>query len=141
MFVVQILLLIVTFFSLISQILSLMQTTQEVNPHPRIAPSVNMWSVFFFFFCHFVECWCVRPPHHPGKAKCSGPHHTIKMLHFMLFRSVTRYTNSTTSRIHVNTTQLRNITCTLIAIGVILRSLECICDLLSPFQNKSYVWT
>ena len=45
MFVVQISLLIVTFLSLISQILSWMQTTKEDNPHPRIAPCVNMWSV------------------------------------------------------------------------------------------------
>ena len=42
MFVVQILLLIVTFLSLLSQIISLMQSTKEVNPHPRIAPCVNM---------------------------------------------------------------------------------------------------
>ena len=28
-------------------------------------------------------------------------------------------------RIHVNTTKLRNLMCTLVAIGVILRSLEC----------------
>ena len=37
MFVVQLSLLIVTFLSLISQILSLMQTTKEVNPHSFIA--------------------------------------------------------------------------------------------------------
>ena len=56
----------------------------------------------------------------PGKAKWSGPQHTIKMLHFVLFHSVA-------SHIHVHTTKLRNIKCTLIAIGVILRSLECDC--------------
>ena len=49
MFVVQILLLIVTFLSVISQNLSLMQITQEVHPHPHIAPYVNMWSVIFLF--------------------------------------------------------------------------------------------
>jgi hypothetical protein len=58
--VIQISLLIVTLLSLISQILSLMQTTQEVNPHPRIAPCVNMWSVtflflFLFFLCHLLN--------------------------------------------------------------------------------------
>ena len=65
MFVAQTSLLTVTFLSLISRILSLMQTTKEVNPHPRIAPSVNMWSVtflfFFFFLCHLLNggaCIC-----------------------------------------------------------------------------------
>ena len=61
-----------------------------------------------------------------GKAKWSGPHHTIKMLHLVLFHSVTCYTNSMVSNIHVDTTKLCNITCTLLATGVILRSLECI---------------
>ena len=54
MFVVQISLLIVTFFSLISQNLSLMQTAQEVNPHPCIAPCVNMWSITLFLFLFFL---------------------------------------------------------------------------------------
>ena len=59
-FIVQISLLIVTFLSLISLILSLMQTIKEVNPQPRIAPCVNMWSVtflifFFFFLCHVLN--------------------------------------------------------------------------------------
>jgi hypothetical protein len=52
MFVVQIPFFIVTFFSLYCQ------TTKEVNPHPRIAPCVNMWSVtilFFFFLCHLLK--------------------------------------------------------------------------------------
>ena len=67
MFVVQISLLIVTFLSLISQNLSLMQTTKEVNPHSCIAPYVNMWSVTFLFLfvfsflCHLLNvgaCIC-----------------------------------------------------------------------------------
>jgi hypothetical protein len=46
-----------------------MQTTQEVNPHPRIAPCVNMWGgiffffffFFFFFLCHLLNVGaCVR---------------------------------------------------------------------------------
>jgi len=64
MFVVQISLLTVTFFSFILRILSLMQTTKEVIPHPRIASCVNMWSVtflFFFFLCHLLNVdACVR---------------------------------------------------------------------------------
>ena len=80
MFVVQISLLIVTFLSLISRILSLMQTTKEVNPHPCIAPCVNMWSVtflllfFFFLLTPLVECWCMHMPHCPGGS--SGVDHT-----------------------------------------------------------------
>ena len=37
-----------------------MQTTKEVNPHPRIVPCVNMWIVFFFL-CHLLNveaCTC-----------------------------------------------------------------------------------
>ena len=61
MFLVQILLFIVTFFSLISRILSLMQTTKEVNTHPCIAPCTITWSVNFFFLCHLLDvgaCHC-----------------------------------------------------------------------------------
>jgi hypothetical protein len=60
----------------------------------------------------------------PGKAKWKRWHHTIKMLLFVLFHSVTFYTNSIVSRILVNTTKLRNIICTLVATCVILWSLE-----------------
>ena len=69
MFVVQIALLIVTFLSLISQILPIMQTTKEVKPHPCIAPCVDMWSVtflfliitFFIFLCHLLNVGaCIR---------------------------------------------------------------------------------
>ena len=86
MFVVQISFLIVTFLSLISRILSLVQTTQEVNPHPRIAPCVTMWSatfVFLFFFpflMPLVECWCMHMSHHVGRPSGvdhTTPHHLI----------------------------------------------------------------
>ena len=76
MSIVQIPLLIVTFLSLISRILSLMPTTKEVIPRPRIAPCVNMWSAIFFFFfflCHLlmlVRAYSTLP----GKAKWSGAH-------------------------------------------------------------------
>ena len=72
----------------------------------------------------------------PMKAKWSGPHHTIKMLHFVLFHNITCYTNnSIISHIHVNTTKLHNITCTLVATGVILRSVECT-STMSEFKAK-----
>ena len=129
MFVVQISLLIVTFLSLVLRIVSLMQTIKEVNPHPCIAPCVNMWSVtflLFFFLCHLLNVGaCMCHMYRPGRP--SGVDHTtpLKMLNFVLFHSVTCYTNSTVSRIHVNTTKLRDIMHTLIATCVILQSLEC----------------
>ena len=55
MFIVQISLLIVTFLSLISQILLLLQTTKEVNPHPHTAPRVFKWSVNFLFLLFFLH--------------------------------------------------------------------------------------
>jgi hypothetical protein len=129
MFVVQTSLLNVTFPSLISWNLTLMQTTKEVNPHPRIVPCVNLWSVtflflslFFFFLCHLLNIGtCIRYIAWEGQ---TGVDHTsvgdgrtnpnCPHISFVLFHNVTCYTNSIVSRIHVNTTKLCNTTCTLI---------------------------
>ena len=99
-FVVQISFLIVTFLSLISQNLSLTQTTKEVNPHPRIVPCVNMWSVICWI-------WCIHNTYvtSSGKVKWSGPHQQRWEENEFKFHSVTCYTNSILSRIHVNTTK------------------------------------
>jgi hypothetical protein len=117
-----------------------MQTTKEVNPHPHIIPCVSTWSVtflflFFFFLmiCHLLNVWCMHLPHRPGRP--SGVDHTsigdrrtnsnCHHISFVLVHTVTCYTSSIVSHIHVNTTKLHNITCTLVAKSVILRTLEC----------------
>ena len=100
MFVVQISLFIVTFLSLISQNLSLMQTTKEVNPHLCIAPCVNMWSAtfffFFFFFCHILNVGaCIYHIVQEGQVDWTTPHHTTPLKCCLwIFYSVTCYTNS-----------------------------------------------
>ena len=133
MFVVQISLLIVTFLSLTSQIFSLMQASKENNPYPRITPCVNKWSVFFLilililFIMPLVECWCMHMPHCPGRP--SGVGHTNEDERSMNSNFIVSHATliSIVSLVHVNTTKCGNITCTLVATCVILRSLECRC--------------
>jgi hypothetical protein len=95
MCVVQISLFSVTFLSLISQNLSLTHTTKEVNPHPHIAPCVNMWSVtflFFFFFCHLLNvgaCIChTAQEGRPSGVDHTTPHHTTPLICFTLYASI-----------------------------------------------------
>ena len=140
MVVVQISLLIVTFLSLISCIF-----VSNAN-HQRSQPTPSHSAMFQYVQCHLliliilllfmplVECWCMAYATLPGKVKWSAPHHTIKMMYFVLFLSVTCYNSSMLSCIHVNTTKLYNITCTLVATGVILWSLKC-------SSVRSLMWT
>ena len=112
LFVVKISLLIVTFFSLISRILSLMQPPKKsiytlALHHMSIRGVPPSYSYSSSPPCATCTCWilvhaCATLP---GKAKWSGPHHTKKKLHFVLFHSVTCYTHSIVTRIHVNNTK------------------------------------
>ena len=62
--------------------------------------------------------------HRPGRPRGVDHNNKGEENEFQ-FHSVTRYTNSTVSLIHVHNAKLRNITCTLVAANVIPRSLEC----------------
>ena len=130
MFVVQISLLVVTFLSLMSRIFVINANHQRSQP---TTSHCTMWicgvppSYSYSSSSSYATCWMLVHAYatSPGKAKWSGPHHNIRMLHFVLLHSVTCYTDSVVSRMHVNTTKLRNITCILVATGVKLRGLEC----------------
>ena len=107
MFLFQILLLIVTFLSLISSILSLMQTTMKVNPHLRMHHmSICGVSSYFYYYSSssYVTCCmdlshcsrrpsgrltcedgsCVMIPQIPHNINCFKPQTLIQNLVFSL---------------------------------------------------------
>jgi hypothetical protein len=132
MFVVQVSLLIVTFLSLISSDFVIDANHQRSQPTPShcamcqyVECRLHIFNFPFLLLMSLVGCWCMHMPHRSGRP--SGVDHTtnIKMLHFVLFRSVTCYIDPIVSRM-LTLRKLRNLKCTLVATGVILWSLECI---------------
>ena len=128
MFVVQISLLIVTFLSP-----NISNFVINAN-HQRSQPTPLHCAMCQYVECHFLivilllssyaTCWMLVHAYAalPGRVKWSGPHQRRWEENVIKFQSVTCYTNSTVSRIHVNTARLRNIICPLVAACVILRS-------------------
>ena len=74
----------------------------------------------------YATCWMLVHAYNasPRKPKWTGPHQRRWGENEFIFHSVTWYHKSSVSRILVNTTKLYNIMYTLVATGVILRSLE-----------------
>ena len=89
---------------------SLMQTTKEVNPHLHIASYVKCGMSSSSSSSSAVTCWMLVHAYATwhGKVKWSGPHQWRWEDNEFKFHSVTCYTSSTVSRIHVNTTKLCN---------------------------------
>ena len=91
MLFVQIALHVLTFLSHVPNVLMLNSSTKEFKPQARMHQVVIIVIDFHY-----------------------------RNVDFVLFHNVARYTNSLLSCIHVNTTYLLNITCTLVATCLIL---------------------
>ena len=89
-----------------------------------VSPS---YSYSYSCFSSYANCWVSVHAYttSPQKTKWRGVHQRRWEENGFKFHSVTYYTYFIISIIHANTTKLCNITCTVVATGVILRSLEC----------------
>ena len=111
------------------------QRSQPTRSYYAMCPHVKCYLLILIFILLFMPllnvgacvCHITREGHgvdHDSvgdvRTNSNCPH-----ISFVLFHNVVCYTNSIASHIHVNTTKIRNIKCTLVATSVILQSLEC----------------
>ena len=95
------------------------------NPRERMfLVWISLFVVTFPPICHGLRIQEITTkefkPHASHSHHCSYCHYYN--VDFVLFHNITYYTNSPLSHIHLNTTQLLNITCTLVSTRVILWS-------------------
>ena len=135
MFVAQVSLLLVTFLP------DVIQST-KVNPPP------SHCAMYQYVECHFlllllllalVECWCMHIPFaQEGRVEWTTLTERRGEERRMNSKSIVSHATLILkgSCIHVNTTKIRNITCTLVATCVILRSLEWLYELCGGWNKK-----
>ena len=101
------------------------QRSQPTPSHCAMCQYVEYLLLLFLLLLPLVKCWCMHMPHRQERP--SGLDHTNGGKRRMYSNSIVSHAPliSIASCIHVNTSELRNITCTLVAASVILRSLEC----------------
>lgn len=99
--------------------------------YPKILRE-RMWCVWFGLnlppCCHASLLYIMGFWHHTHPSKCSKPHASRCQycnVGFVLFHDVTCSTDSLLSCAYVNTTNLLNVTCTLVSTCVILGRFEC----------------
>ena len=77
--------------------------SQPAPSHCTMCQYVEGHLLILILLSFYATCWMLVYAYvtSSGKAKWRGPHHIIKMLHCVLFHSVTCYINYIVSRIHM----------------------------------------